>query len=116
MNSASTVRDDVIGRRVSDFSKPHFDGLNDRHRRFCTWIIGRNHGHVGVLSYHTPHARPFAAVAVASCAEDKEDSTGRDAPGSLEDVTKGVIAVGIIHQHTKRLPLVNALDTAGHRP
>ena len=58
---------------------------------------------------------PFAAIAVAARAENHDDSTGRDATGSLEDIAQRVIGVGIIHQHTERLSLINALKTTWHR-
>ena len=54
------------------------------------------------------------AVAIAAAPEDGDEASGRERPRRLEQVTQGVVGVGVVDEDVEGLANVHPLGAAGH--
>ena len=70
--------------------RPETDLLDDAQRVLAARVVRRDHHHVAQTRRHHAHQRTFGAIAVAPGTEHRDEPSGREGPGRLQQVPQRV--------------------------
>src|SRR5215469_6371202 len=93
--------------------------VDDGARIFAARIVGSKDNEITAVSRGLAHQGTLGAVAISTAAEQSDNPSCQpglrdEFPGYGRQITEGVIGVGIIHNHRKRLAAINTLETPGN--
>ncbi len=100
--------------RIGRILEARKDVLDDFERILGSRIVAGHEDPVGHLPAHAGHSRPFGLVSVASAAEQRNEFSLAQRPQRRQDIFEGVIGVGVIHQHRKRLSRPHRFQPSRH--
>src|SRR4029453_11848424 len=78
------------------------------------WVVGGADRGAGEPRDALANQRALPPVAVATAAEDADETPGGDFPGLAKNILERLGSVRVVDEHGERLPLVHSLEPSRH--